>query len=336
MTFKSINKYSFIVLFAVIVLAGCDKREQNIAYAPGIADNLVTIASKESNLTIFVAAVKRTGLDADIALLGNYTIFAPTDAAFAASGITATTINTLPIDLLRSVLRNHLISGRILSTDLLPGPNAPYTSVHRQILNSSFYAGNSYLNGKKISKVNLLANNGVIHQIDGVLMPPLNNLMGTLAANADLTFLAAAITRAGLATTVNTTTTLLTVLAPTNDAFKAAGFPDIASIEAADPAVLGNIIKYHVIPSTSLISGTLSSPLNRAGRAFSIDFTNGTNVVTAQGTSVGITVSGNSIQVKGNSNASQVTVSSADILYFAGTASARPGVLHIINGVLLP
>ena len=175
MKFKLMSKYCILLLIVVITFVSCDKREQNIAFAPGISDNLATIASKETNLTVFVAAVKRTELDADIALLGNYTIFAPTDAAFASAGITSATVATLPIDLLRSVLRNHIISGRILSTDLLPGPNAPYTNINRQILNSSFYAGSSFLNGKKISKVNTLALNGVIHQIDGVLLPPLSN-----------------------------------------------------------------------------------------------------------------------------------------------------------------
>jgi len=336
MKFKLMSKYCILVLIVANTFVSCDKREQNIAFAPGISDNLATIASKETNLTVFVAAVKRTQLDADIALLGNYTIFAPTDAAFASAGITSATVATLPIDLLRSVLRNHIVSGRILSTDLLPGPNAPYTNINRQILNSSFYAGSSFLNGKKISKVNTLALNGVIHQIDGVLMPPLNNLMGTLAANANLTFLAAAITRAGLATTVNTTTTLLTVLAPTNTAFQAAGFPDIASIEAADPALLSNIIRYHVIPAASLISGVLSSPLNRAGRAFSVDFTNATVLTTAQGTTLAISVTATGINVKGTNNAADAKVTGADIVYFAGTSTARPGVLHIINGVLLP
>jgi len=336
MKFKLMSKYCILVLIVAIAFVSCDKREQNIAFAPGISDNLATVASKETNLTVFVAAVKRTQLDADIALLGNYTIFAPTDAAFASAGITSATVATLPIDLLRSVLRNHIISGRILSTDLLPGPNAPYTNINRQILNSSFYAGSSFLNGKKISKVNTLALNGVIHQIDGVLMPPLNNLMGTLAANANLTFLAAAITRAGLATTVNTSTTLLTVLAPTNVAFQAAGFANIASIEAADPVVLSNIIRYHVIPAASLTSGVLSSPLNRAGRAFSIDFTNATVLTTAQGTTLAITVSSTGINVKGTSNAAVVKVTGADNIYFAGSATVRPGVLHIIDGVLLP
>ena len=336
MKLKIIKKYSLIALVATVVLVACDKREQNIAFAPGVSDNVVTVAQKEANLSIFVAALKRTALDADFALLGNYTIFAPTDAAFAAAGITAATVSSMPLDLLRAILRNHIISGRILATDLLPGPNAAYTSVQREILNSSFYGSSSYLNGKKIGKFNILANNGVVHTIDGVLLPPLATLSGTLAANANLSFLSAAIIRAGLATTLNTTTTLLTIFAPTNAAFIAAGYPDIASINAADPVVLSNILRYHVIPSSSLISPVLTSPFNRSGRAFLIDFTNGTTLVTAQLTSVTIGVSGSSVTVKGTNNPSPATVSTGDILYFAGSTSVRPGVLHIIDRVLLP
>lgn len=343
MKLKIIN-YSLIALVAIFSLAACDKRDQFVAAQPAITDNLVTVASKESNLTIFVAAVKRTQFDTDIALLGNYTVFAPTDAAFTAAGITSAVVASMPIDQLRIVLRNHLISGRVLSTDLLPGPNAAYTSVQREILNCSFYNDQFFINAKKISSANFKSLNGVLHKIDGVLIPAVSNLSGSLAANPNLSFLAAAITRAGLTTTLNTTTTLLTIFAPTNTAFQAAGFADIAAINAADPVVLSNILRYHVIPSSSLTSSVLTSPFNRAGRAFSIDFTNATTLITAQGTTVAIGVSGSGVTVKGTSNTIASNVTSADFLYFSGipatnqspTVNARPGVLHIIDRVLLP
>jgi uncharacterized surface protein with fasciclin (FAS1) repeats len=339
MKIKSIKKTGLFIVLATTMLFACDRREQNIAYPAGITDNVVAIAQKEANLSVFVAAVKRAGLDADLAVLGNYTIFAPTDAAFTAAGITAASVGTMPIDLLRSVLRNHMVSGRILATDLLPGPNAVYTSLQREVLNSSFYNGSSFLNGKKISKVNIFANNGVVHTIDGVLLPPLATLTGTLAANPNLSLLSAALTRTGLATAVNTTTSLLTVFAPTNAAFQAVGYTDaafIAGLSSADSVILRNVLLYHVIPSSSLTSGVLTSPLNRNGRAFAIDFTNGSTLLTAQGTSVAIGVSGNSVTVKGTTNATPSAVTGGDILYFAGSTTVRPGVLHLIDKVLLP
>lgn len=335
-------KFSFIIALVatVILLPGCDKRPQNILFPPGIQKDLVEVAS-EQGLNVFAAALKASGIDKEFDFLGQYTLLAPNDAAFNAAGITVANVGTvLPMDVLRAVLRNHMISGRVPSVNLLPGPNATYTSIQRDILNTSTYAGatgGSFFNGKKILKTDILANNGVIHVINGVLLPPAGNLQTVLAANPDLSFLNAAIARAGLTTTLNTTTTNLTLFAPTNAAFQAAGYADIAAINAASPATLSNILTYHVIPAANVTSTTITSVFNRSGRLFSPDFVNGTNYLTAQGTSVTVTLSGNTVNVKGTNNATPATVSVADIVYYGGNVSTiRPGVLHIIDRVLLP
>ena len=331
------TKNSIAAVLSLLVLASCDKRDQYVAPTPALTDNIITVASKESNLSIFTAAAKRAGLDQDMALLGTYTIFAPTDAAFTAAGITAAAVGTLPIDVLRAVLRNHMVSGRVRSTDLLPGPNAAYTSVQREVLNCSFYNNSFFINAKRVVQADILSLNGVLHKVDGVLMPPLNTLTGTAAANPNLSLFVAAVERAGLTTALNTSTTLLTVFAPTNAAFNAAGFADVAAINAADPVVLGNILRYHVIPAATLTNAVLTSPYNRAGRAFSIDLTSNT-YVTALGATPTITVavSGTGVTVRGNSNTAASNVTAADILYFSGAAGTRPGILHIIDRVLLP
>ncbi len=331
------TKNSIAALLTLLVLAACDKRDQFVAPTPALTDNIITVASKESNLTIFVTAVKRVGLDQDMALLGSYTIFAPTDAAFGAAGITAASVGSMPIDQLRAVLRNHLVSGRVRSTDLLPGPNAAYTSLQREVLNCSFYNNSFFINAKRVVQADILSLNGILHKVDGVLLPPLNTLTATAAANPNLSLFVAAVNRAGLTTALNASTTLLTVFAPTNAAFNAAGFADVAAINAADPVALGNILRYHVIPAATLINSVLTSPYNRAGRAFSIDFTSNT-YVTALGATPTITVavSGSGVTVRGASNTAASNVTTADILYFSGTAGTRPGVLHIIDRVLLP
>jgi uncharacterized surface protein with fasciclin (FAS1) repeats len=322
-------------------LASCDKRnDEFVSYQPAFNDNLVQTAEKEGNLTLFTAAAKRVGLDADLKILGSYTIFAPTDAAFAAAGINAAAISSLPIDQLRAILRNHMLSGRILGTDLPPGPNAVFVTLQRELLNCSFYNNNYFLNAKRVNKTNIRTLNGILHTIDGVLLPPLNTLTATAAANPNLSLFVAAVNRAGLTTALNASTTLLTVFAPTNAAFNAAGFADVAAINAADPVVLGNILRYHVIPAATLTNAVLTSPYNRAGRAFSVDLTSNT-YVTALGASPTITVavSGTGVTVRGNSNTAASNVTAADILYFAGAPGAggtRPGILHIIDRVLLP
>ena len=329
-----------MVMAALLSIVSCDNREQNITFQPALTESLFQTAEKEGNLTIFTAAAKRVGLDQDLKLLGTYTIMAPTDAAFTAAGITAATVGSLPIDVLRAVLRNHMLSGRVLASDLAPGPNAVYITLQREVLNCSFYNSNYFLNAKRVNKTNIRTLNGILHTIDGVLMPPLNTLTATAAANSNLSLFVAAVNRAGLTAALNASTTLLTVFAPTNAAFVAAGFPDEAAINAADPVVLGNILRYHVIPASTLTNSTITSPFNRAGRAFSIDLTSNT-YVTALGPTPTITVavSGTGVTVRGNSNTAASNVTAADILYFAGAPGAngvRPGVLHIIDRVLLP
>lgn len=337
--------HSLVVMAALLSFASCDNREQNVSYAPAFTENLFQTAEKEGNLTIFTAAAKRVGLDQDLKFLGTYTVFAPTDAAFTAAGITAASVAGMPIDQLRAVLRNHMLSGRILSTDLAPGPNAAYVTIQREVLNCSFYNNNYFLNAKRINKTNIRTLNGVLHTIDGVLVPPVNTLTATAAANPNLSLFIAAVNRAGLATALNASNSLLTVFAPTNAAFNAAGFADAAAINAARVTLIDSILRYHVIPSSALINSSVASPFNRAGRAFSIDFTNN-NYVTALGATATVTiaVSGTGVTVRGTNNPSAANVSAADILYFSGTpganqspaVNARPGVLHIIDRVLLP
>lgn len=334
-----VNKFLLLLTVVVLIfLSACDKREQNILFPPGISKDLVETAQAEG-LNTFVAAMKASGIDKELDYLGQYTILAPNDAAFTAAGITAANVGSIPAATLRAVLRNHMISGRVPSANLLPGPNATYTSIQRDFLCTSTYlgaTGGSFFNGKRVVKVDILANNGIIHVINGVLLPPAGNLQTTLAANPNLSFLAAAIERAGLTATLNGTSTLLTIFAPTNAAFQAAGFADIAAINAAAPATLQNILTYHVLTSAGLTNTVITSPFNRSGRAFSVDFINGTNYTTAQGGTVNVTVSSSGVAVKGNGNPSASNVTAADIVFYGGSVGIRPGVIHIIDRVLLP
>jgi uncharacterized surface protein with fasciclin (FAS1) repeats len=333
--------YSLAAVISIVSLASCDKRnDEFVSYQPALTENLVQTAEKEANLTLFTAAAKRVGLDADLKVLGNYTIFAPTDAAFAAAGINAAAISSLPIDQLRAILRNHMLSGRILATDLPPGPNAVFLTLQRELLNCSFYSNNYFLNAKRVNKTNIRTLNGVLHTIDGVLLPPLNTLTATASANPNLSLFVAAVNRAGLTSALNGSTTLLTVFAPTNAAFVNAGFADVAAINAARVTLIDSILRHHVIPSSTLINSTITSPFNRAGRAFSVDFTSNTYATALSATSlVTVAVSGSGVTVRGTNNPAASNVTAADILYFAGapgSGGTRPGVMHIIDRVLLP
>ncbi|MCY7292034.1 MAG: fasciclin domain-containing protein [Ferruginibacter sp.] len=351
---KKILSHTFLILsVTMLLLSSCDKRDQNINFPPGIQENVSQIAVKQG-LTIFAAALKLAKMDTAFSYLGQYTILAPTDAAFNAAGITNATLGSIPEATLRTILRNHILPGRTTSFSFLPGPNAALVNINRDFVYSSTYLSSTpgvgaftgvYFNGIKIVNVDFLANNGVIHTINGVLLPPPGNLSVTLALNPNLSFLRAAISTAGLTLRLDTNRSPITLLAPDNAAFIAAGFPTIASINAASPTTLSAILTLHVIPAASipipLGNGRLFTPDFRAGNYASL---NG-NVIT--------TVTGSTIAFRGTSSTADATIITPNLLFRSlvpnpsttpppppptppGTALGSPSVMHIINRVLLP
>ncbi|MBC7919972.1 MAG: fasciclin domain-containing protein, partial [Ferruginibacter sp.] len=169
----------------------------------------------------------------------------------------------------------------------------------------------------RVTQADVAASNGVIHVIDRVLSPPTQSIVELAQDNPALSLLVAAALRAGnmvVNTLSSSSTGGLTVFAPTNAAFQAAGFANEAAINAASPATLANILTYHVVP----------------GRVFSPIVPNATDVTTAQGGTVRTTVTGTAVTVLGKSNNNQASsVTSADIL-------ATNGVVHVVDRVLLP
>jgi uncharacterized surface protein with fasciclin (FAS1) repeats len=333
---NKIISYSFLLLSIATIFSSCDKRDQFINFPPGITDNVSASATK-NGLTIFAAAIKAAKMDTAFDYLGQYTIFAPTDAAFNAAGITTSTISSLPEATLRTILRNHILPGRTASFSFLPGPNAAYGNINRDFVYTSTYLSTTagvgsfagvYFNGVKIVNTDYLANNGIIHTIDGLLLPAAGNLTATIALNPNLTYLAAAITTAGLTTTLNNGTAAITLLAPDNAAFIAAGYPTLASITSASPTALSAILRLHVIPASSVPIAIGN------GRLFASDFRAG-NYVSLNG-NIATTISGTNAAFRGLSNTSDATISTPNILFRTFISTGAPSVMHVINRVLLP
>lgn len=145
--------------------------------------DILQIAAGNGSFTALVAAIKKTGLTGVVTLpLGNFTVFAPTDAAFAALPAplnNAANIKSITdpgtIDLLRNVLRYHLIGARVFSADLREGITAPTVlagnSVSISLAGGAKVTGTGNSTGSNIVLTDLLARNGVIHVIDQVLLP---------------------------------------------------------------------------------------------------------------------------------------------------------------------
>ncbi len=337
---KSQKLLYIITTFAFYLgLTSCDKRENNVLYPAGITDNIVTTAQK-SGLNIFASAIRAAGMDTTFSYLGQYTILAPTDSALNAAGITSASVASMNKDALRAFLRNHIIPGRTSALSLLPGPNAPYNNINRDFIYTSSYVANSsivqpaailgtYFNGDKVLKTDILSNNGLFHIINGILAPVPGNLTATLTANPSLSLLQAALDRTGLTAALNGLTSSVTLLAPNNAAFIAAGFPDVAAINAANITTLTNILRLHVIPATSATT--------TAGRLFSCDFRTTTYPSLQTGSNITSTLTGIVPTFRGDGNGTnQSGVVTPDLLYRSAISTGQPNVLHIVNRVLLP
>jgi uncharacterized surface protein with fasciclin (FAS1) repeats len=145
---------------------------------PGDQD-IVTIAVANGNFTTLVAAVGCADPAVAAALTSGdkYTVFAPTDAAFQATlGVDASTVCTIPEDLLTTVLLYHVTEGRRFSNSVVPKGPQPRTietlaQIRFQVEGDLDIIDGNHMTEPSIVAADLNASNGVIHVIDRVLLP---------------------------------------------------------------------------------------------------------------------------------------------------------------------
>jgi uncharacterized surface protein with fasciclin (FAS1) repeats len=136
--------------------------------APAPQD-IVDTAVAAGQFNTLAALLTKAGLVDTLKGPGPFTVFAPTDAAFAK--IPAETLAALGNDpaKLTAVLTYHVVPGRVLAADLQAGP---VTTVEGQPVNVSISGGTVKVNDATVVKTDIVASNGVIHVIDSVLLPP--------------------------------------------------------------------------------------------------------------------------------------------------------------------
>ena len=151
----------------------------NFEFSVGTATTVVDIILNSPDHTILATAVSMAGLIETLSSDGPFTVFAPTDAAFAA--LPEGTLDELLADSsqLASVLTHHVHSGAVISDDLTDGMMIP--TVNETSLEVSIPMSAVYIDGALVSIANIEADNGIVHVIDAVLIP--NNL----SINEDLT-----------------------------------------------------------------------------------------------------------------------------------------------------
>lgn len=289
-----------------------------------IVGTIVAPAYFNKNFTTLIAAVMAADESVLTTLLGNgpsdkkLTLFAPTNAAFTAAGIT-----TLPNEeTLNAVLTYHVIDDEVRAAEL------PTGSAAIQTLNGKFYLSNGtagvYINGtSKVTATDIIGSNGVVHVIDRTLMPPSKTIAGiatdlSTATTPQFTQLVAALARTSgtetdLLAAASDAGANLTVFAPTDAAFQALYTAlEVDGIDDIPLETLTAVLKHHIV----------------GARVFSTDLTNG-SVATLNGN---VTINAtNKTVTDGKGNIANLSANAA-LLNVLGTN----GVIHTIDKVLLP
>jgi len=215
------------------------------------AQTIVQIAASNPDFSTLVAILSKPELAGLLAAANDptqdLTVFAPTNDAFDATlaALGKNSIDDLPVELLNEIVQYHILGGAVMSNELSNG------EVETILEGESITVDIS--NGAKINDANVVipdvrAVNGVIHAIDGVLLPSYAaTAVGTISEvilfDPNYTILVESLKIAELLETVSTTDDL-TLFAPDNAAFIAAG---ITSLEGLDKEALTPILLYHVI-----------------------------------------------------------------------------------------
>lgn len=314
---KNLLKFKIIVALIAITsfTISCDNDDEPMA------DNTITgIAQTNANLSILVQALVKADLASTLQGAGPFTVFAPTDAAFVAFLKTTpyATLNDVPKDVLTLILLNHVVSGKVKSTDLTTGyVKTLATSATSGTNTMSMYVdlrSGVKLNGTaSVTTADIMASNGVIHVVDKVIGLP--TIVTHATANPNFTSLVGALTSAGQPdfVTILSGAGPYTVMAPTNTAFTdlntelAPG--GIASVSTAN---LTKVLTYHVAN----------------GNVLAASLTEGQMVTTLQ------TPQKYTIQLAGGAKIKDANNRISTII--ATDVQCSNGVIHVINKVLLP
>jgi len=269
--------------------------------------DIVDIAVEDGRFTTLVAAVEAAGLVDALKGEGPYTVFAPTDDAFAA--LPEGTVEALLADIpaLTDILLYHVIEGKVMAADVVELNNA--MTLQGQYVDIAVEDGNVMVDNAQVIITDIEASNGVIHVIDTVILPETRDIVDIAVEDGRFTTLVTAVQAANLVDTLKSEGPF-TVFAPTDDAFAALPEGTVEGLLADIPA-LTNVLLYHVVPGKVMAADVLGLDGQSAETAL-------------EGQSISITVDGDSVVLNDN-----VNVIITDI-------EASNGVIHVIDAVLLP
>ena len=290
---------------AFLVTTACGDDAEKVAVTHTITD-LVVAGDQFDTLE---TAVTTAGLAATLAGPGPFTVFAPTDDAFAK--LPAGTLDALLADptKLGDILKYHVVAGKIDAAQVVTLTKA--TTLEGKDIAIEVKDGGVVLNGSvKVTTTDIQADNGIIHVIDAVLLPPEapapNTIADIVIGNPDFSTLKSAVVAANLAETLAGPGPF-TVFAPTNAAFDKLPAGALDAL-LADKAKLTDVLTYHAL----------------AGKVDAAQVVTLTHATALNGADITIEVKDGSVILNGS-----VKVTTTDI-------QADNGIVHVIDGVLLP
>ncbi|BDD02963.1 fasciclin domain-containing protein [Aureibacter tunicatorum] len=288
---------------------------------PEETPSIFGLASATADLSILKMAVEKAGLSQTLSEEGQYTVLAPTNEAFEnllAANDNWNSLDDIPVEVLTNVLLFHTIGAKVMSTDLsntyvntlATGPAEKPLSLRVSVDDMVTFNENA-----KPINTNIIANNGVVHIIDKVMLPP--NIVGTALSNPAFSLLVAALTDERHSTDFVSVLSMdgpYTVFAPTNDAFKALLNSNENWNSLADIPIetLDAVLKYHVIGGANVQSSELTNDQE-------ISFLNGGKAT-----------------VKLGDGAMLNTSSGQNVDIIITDVQTTNGVIHAVNEVLLP
>jgi uncharacterized surface protein with fasciclin (FAS1) repeats len=156
------------LLFAALAPAGT--AQANKADDPTILEIALSVNQSTGEFSTLIAALQAAGLAETFAGPRHYTVFAPTDAAFAALGLNAGNIGTVPVETLTNILLYHVARGDRFSQSLAANVK-PLRMLNGQIATVTAADGTVRIDNAAVIAADIDARNGVIHIIDAVLLP---------------------------------------------------------------------------------------------------------------------------------------------------------------------
>jgi len=277
--------------------------------------DIVDTAVADGRFTTLVTAVQAAGLVDTLKGEGPFTVFAPTDDAFAKlpAGTVEDLLKPENKQALTDILLYHVVSGKVMAADVVGLTSA--TTVLGKDVAIKVDMGNVYINDAKVIITDIETSNGVIHVIDTVILPPAdeatvekNTIVDIAVADGRFTTLVAALQAVGLVETLSGEGPF-TVFAPTDDAFAKLPAGTVESLlKPENLEQLKNVLLYHVV----------------SGKVMAADVVGLTSAPSVLGQDITITVKDGKVFLNDT-----VQVIITDI-------EASNGVIHVIDAVLLP